>query len=247
MAEHEERSGIQVIARAASVFRALEGAPDGLTIAALSRQVSLPRTTVTRLIAALEQEKLLSVVEGRVFLGPALPRLAGANHTDVIAMARPHIEALQQCTDETVNLSVLRGSHALLVDQVASNQPLRVVSPIGVLLPLFSTAQGLAFLADMDDVEVTHRLDTPWTVSSLHTPADLPAVLTILKGVRKDGFAIDHQAHLTGVCGLACILRIAVTERYALSIALPEARMPTDPAPIVKALQKCADSIETAF
>lgn len=40
--------GVQVIARAASVLRALEGKPDGLSLGEIARAVGLARSTVLR-------------------------------------------------------------------------------------------------------------------------------------------------------------------------------------------------------
>jgi len=43
-----ERQGIQVIARAAALLRALERRPEGLSLGELAKAVSLPRSTVRR-------------------------------------------------------------------------------------------------------------------------------------------------------------------------------------------------------
>ena len=52
--------GVQVIARAASVLRALEGKPDGLSLAQIAREVGLARSTVQRIVAALAAEDFVS-------------------------------------------------------------------------------------------------------------------------------------------------------------------------------------------
>ena len=46
--------GIQVIARAAAVLRALRDAPSGLSLGALAEATGLPRSTVQRIVAALK-------------------------------------------------------------------------------------------------------------------------------------------------------------------------------------------------
>ena len=52
--------GVQVIARAASVLRALEGKPEGLSFAQIAREVGLARSTVQRIVAALAAEGFVS-------------------------------------------------------------------------------------------------------------------------------------------------------------------------------------------
>jgi uncharacterized membrane protein len=51
--------GVQVIARAADVLRALEVEPGGLSLAKIAQSVELPRSTVHRIVTALEAESLV--------------------------------------------------------------------------------------------------------------------------------------------------------------------------------------------
>src|SRR4051794_23454839 len=71
-------NGVQVIARAAQILRALDGEPDGLSLSALSERLGLPRSTVHRVVSALSAEGLVAAASpnGRVRLGPELARLA---------------------------------------------------------------------------------------------------------------------------------------------------------------------------
>lgn len=87
------------------------GAGDGtgrLTIAGLTRATGLPRTTASRMVAALSGEHLLAAVDGRIRPGPALARLAGATARDVATTMRPHLVALAAEVRETVDLRMER-------------------------------------------------------------------------------------------------------------------------------------------
>ncbi|MDF9721809.1 helix-turn-helix domain-containing protein [Serratia marcescens] len=142
MSNDADNSGSQVIARAATLLRALETQPKGMTISQLSRETGLPRTTVHRLVTSLESQQLLIMGSGGVQLGPALARLAASAHTDVITLAKPAMETLGRRTRETVDLCVYRGSHAVSVGQFVSDQELRVVSAVGTAFPCHCTAHG---------------------------------------------------------------------------------------------------------
>src|SRR5712691_8915402 len=74
----ESAGGVQVIARAAQVLRALESEPQGLSLAQLAERVGLPRSTVHRIVTALAAEGLVASVSptGRVRIGPEFARLA---------------------------------------------------------------------------------------------------------------------------------------------------------------------------
>jgi IclR family transcriptional regulator, acetate operon repressor len=102
-------SGKQVIARAAAVLRALENQTTGQTLAEISKTSGLPRTTVHRIVQALEAQQLVMSAPGGVRLGPALVRMAASAHTDVVMIAKPFVEVLGRRTRETVDVSVLRG------------------------------------------------------------------------------------------------------------------------------------------
>jgi IclR family acetate operon transcriptional repressor len=85
-----DRNGVQVIARAADILRALEGS-DGLSLGQLSKQVGLPKSTVQRIVAALDSENLVvsAFPAGRLRLGPALVRIAHSIRFPIAEIALP--------------------------------------------------------------------------------------------------------------------------------------------------------------
>ncbi|MDE1150012.1 MAG: IclR family transcriptional regulator [Azospirillaceae bacterium] len=247
MDQDKDGNSGQVVARAAAVLRALENQPQGVTLAVLARATDLPRSTVQRLVAALQAQQMAAVADGRITLGPAILRLAGAAFVDVVSVARPHVEALGRATLETVNLSVLRGNHAILVDQVASERELRVVTPVGTALPLYCTAHGKALLAAMDDAEIERRLAGTWERRTERTVATLPALLADLGGVRGAGIAMDVGENIHGVCGVGITLDTRTPERYALSIVMPAVRFEGSRDAICAAMRDGACAIAACF
>src|SRR5262245_24446006 len=75
-----DKSQVQVIARAATILRALEEENTGLSLGQIAQRVNLARSTVQRIVAALEAEKLViaATPNGRVRLGPTILRLAAS-------------------------------------------------------------------------------------------------------------------------------------------------------------------------
>ena len=72
-------SGIQVIARAAAILRVLRDSETGLSLGQIARQVGLPRSTVQRIVGALQEERLViaASAEGVAYIPSIclLPRL----------------------------------------------------------------------------------------------------------------------------------------------------------------------------
>src|SRR6266849_7295891 len=137
-------------------MRALEGESSGLSLGQIAERVGLARSTVQRIVAALEAEKLLIAASpsGRVRLGPTILRLAASARTDFVALARPFLVRLSDELGETVDLAIVKQDHLIFVDQVIGPQRLRAVSAVGETFPLYCTANGKAHLAQLDDTAV---------------------------------------------------------------------------------------------
>src|SRR5215471_9444705 len=133
-----DKSQVQVIARAAAILRALENQASGLSLGQIAQRVGLARSTVQRIVAALETEKLLIAASpmGRVRLGPTILRLAASVRTDFASLARPFLVQLSNELRETVDLAIVKRDHLVFIDQVTGSQRLRTVSAVGETFPL---------------------------------------------------------------------------------------------------------------
>jgi DNA-binding IclR family transcriptional regulator len=218
-------NGIQVIARAAAILRALESEPDGLTLAQLTERVGLARSTTHRILAALQHERLLSPTtrDGKYRLGPALGRLHIVARGDLRRRARPHIEELSRRTQETVDLGVLDGDQVLFVDQVQMLHRLGAVSAVGGLLPAHCTASGKALLAaarQQGTLKLPPKLER-FTDTTITERAELEAELD---RVIETGVALDCEEHTVGICGAAAVVRGLDNELVAVGVPVPAAR-----------------------
>ena len=234
----------QVIARAAVLLRVLERAPDGLRIADLTLASELPRTTVTRLVAALESEQLVTVLNRSVRLGPALLRMAATVHLDVTARARPYIESLSRQLNETVDLWIERDTCVELVDEVVSTQEVRVAAPLGFRLPLHSTAPGKVFLAHRSDAEIVQRVGSRLAVQTPRTHTSMPALMADLEQIRRSRMAVDEEEHVSDVCALAMRVDLHPLERHAIAVPVPARRFQASRARLEEALRACHDRIQ---
>jgi DNA-binding IclR family transcriptional regulator len=141
-----DKSQVQVIARAAAILRALEDQSLGLSLGQIAQRVDLARSTVQRIVAALESENLVIAASpnGRVRLGPTIARLATSVQTDFVSIARPFLIKLSDELRETVDLATVKKDHLVFIDQVIGSQRLRTVSAVGETFPLHREWQGLS-------------------------------------------------------------------------------------------------------
>jgi DNA-binding IclR family transcriptional regulator len=219
-------AGIQVIARAGEILRALQTAPGGLSQVELGERLGLARTTVHRILGALEDEGLVAVsrTRGRYRLGPQIARLADSMRVDLVSRVRPYLEQLSLELDETVDLSALDQGRVTFLDQVVAPHLLRAVSAVGESFPAYSCAPGKAMLAALGKealrVVLPARLEplTPNTVLTSN------ALRQELKVVRERGYAVDLEEHTEGICAVGAVVATGEATPMAISVPMPTQR-----------------------
>lgn len=222
-----ERQSIQVISRAASLLRALQDHPDGLSLGELAKRVALPRSTVQRIVDALDREGLVSAASASrgVRLGPALLALAAATRFHLAELARDTLEDIAKACLETVDLSILDHDKAVFIDQVTGSQRLTAVSAVGVAFPLHACANGKAMLAAMSREEFSRvRKQLPLGANTTATIVSLEQLETELDSIRALGVAYDHDEHAEGISAVARAMRSPSGELFAVSIPVPSQR-----------------------
>jgi IclR family transcriptional regulator, acetate operon repressor len=221
-----DKSQVQVIARAATILRALEDENAGLSLGQIAQRVSLARSTVQRIVSALETEKLViaATPNGRVRLGPTILRLAASVRSDFIALARPFLERLSEELHETVDLSTVGKDHLVFIDQVIGPQRLRTVSAVGETFPLYCTANGKAYLAQLSEQAVEALIGRVYEARTPKTITKLDTLLGELKAARRTGIAFDREEHTAGICAAGVALQDPLGNAVAISVPVPTQR-----------------------
>jgi DNA-binding IclR family transcriptional regulator len=242
-------SGIQVIARAVEIMRALQGAPAGLTQTELAGRIGLARTTVHRILNALEDEGLVAAdrPRGRYRLGPEIPRMAAAVRRAVVEQIHPYLVELSRAVDETVDLSVLDHNQATFVDQVVANHRLRAVSAVGESFPLHCTANGKAFLATLHPRVIASVLPATLPALTPHTITTLPGLHADIETVAASGIAYDREEHTLGICAVGSVIPGLSGHPVAVSVPMPVQRFYGREPELVAALRECVRRIEEAL
>lgn len=143
--------GSQTLLRGLDVIEAVTDGP--ITLADLALKLGLTRSTTHRLAAALIDRRYLSFVPRLGYqFGPKLLELGffAQQKTDIVQVARPHLETLAATTEDTVHLAVLDAERALYLDKVPGRRRVEISSRVGDRQPLTSTGVGKALLLDDD-------------------------------------------------------------------------------------------------
>lgn len=218
-------NGMQLIARAAHVLRALGDHRSGMTFSELAEAVELPKSTIHRMVHALRAEDLVTAAStGKVRLGPGISRLGAAAGRVQREEIRPHLERLARELGETVDLSVLDGAELRFIDQIAAPHRLRAVSEVGAAFPLHCSANGKALLAALPHTRVAALLPSRLSAFTGNTITSRPELWAELDRVRETGIAFDREEHQHGISAVAMIIRDAFGSLAAVSTPMPTQR-----------------------
>jgi DNA-binding IclR family transcriptional regulator len=245
--EHHDKSPVQVIARAAAVLRALESEPDGLSLGGLAKRLQLPRSTVQRIVGALEAENFVMAAtpSGKVRLGPLLLRLAAAVDTSAATVARPLMAALSRELGETIDLSVLARDHAIIVAQSLGAHRIYAIAAVAVHFPLHCTANGKAMLATLSDAEIEMRIGMEYEQRTPNTITTFRKLLENLRSVRRTGVAYGVEENAVGVCAVGIAFHDQHHNCMALSVPIPTLRFESKKTLVAQRLRETRDLIRT--
>jgi DNA-binding IclR family transcriptional regulator len=230
--------GVQVIARAARILRALEGRREGLSLGQIAQEVGLPRSTVQRIVTALANEDFVSEAKpGRGFrIGPSLARIAASTTSNLRDVLHPHLIALRDQVGETVDLSILSGGSAVFVDQIFGRQRLVARSGVGERFPLHCTANGKAILACFNDQDAGLLIDKSVEEHPEYQFGDRTKLLAELDASRRENLAFDFGQHDAGISAVGTAVLDVFGHPVAVSIPAPTHRFNAQRETLAQAL-----------
>jgi DNA-binding IclR family transcriptional regulator len=199
--------------------------PDSRTFTSLVEQTGLARSTVSRLLQALERHRFVQRDRGGAFRPGAAFAIYAVRHglgSDLVELAAPVLERIGEQTGETVNLAVPAGDVVVQIAQVDSVHLLGTTNWVGVTVPAHCSALGKVFYAYGTLRLPTGPLErrTPQTITR---PADLERNL---RTVIRRGYAVAREELEPGLVAVASPVRArngAVVA--ALSVSGPTARI----------------------
>ncbi len=169
---------MQTVDRAFAVLRALSALSTTSSLADVTRATSLPKSTVLRLLSALEDQGMVESLGGRWALGPGLATLThqASPLSSLKELARPHLVDLAERTEENASLAIADGDSALYIDIAVSESTVSVQDWTGERLPCHASAAGLALMStwpeDRFDAYAECEL-TPFTDATVTTRSGL--------------------------------------------------------------------------
>ncbi len=201
-------STVQSVERAFALLRCLSGGPAGVTDVA--DRVSLPKSTVSRLLSTLEELGMVEQIEtgGNYRVGAGMIEIAAAvlPGRSLIAAVRPHLHDLVKATREAAGLSIADGFDMLYLDQVDSDNQIQVRDWTGERLRAHTVSSGQVLLA-FGAIDAEQYLAQPLERLASGTLTEAAAIRTRLAEIAGKGYAWAFEEFLDGQNSVAAPIR----------------------------------------
>lgn len=204
--------------------------PAPVSLADLSARLSLPKTSLFRLMKTLESGAYVISVPGGYKLGAESLKLGAAliQNREFPNCALPVMQNVSDSCGETIILGIPadNGQDVLYAEVVDATKPLRFISKAGSTHPLYGSASGQILLAHMPEAalddylaHVELRKHAPGTIDTIDHLRDK------LSQIRSAGISESLEGLVEGVFSVAApVVDMHGTVVGGLSISAPSSR-----------------------
>ncbi|MCC3766157.1 IclR family transcriptional regulator [Streptomyces sp. UNOC14_S4] len=197
----------------------------------LARAMGLPKSSVQRALVTLHTAEWIqpagdtptrwAVTTKALHVGRRAAGELGLRDAAV-----PVMEELRRRTDETVHLAVPEGGKVVLIERLETAQPVRIVLPLGQILPLHASSNGKAVLAASPDEVVERYIAEGLPGFTGTTITDPGRLRTELAGIRARGYAANRGEWRADVSAVAAAV-VGGADRDGLPVASVSVNVPT--------------------
>jgi DNA-binding IclR family transcriptional regulator len=201
---------VQSLERAFAILDEVAHRPAGVT--AIAERVRLPKSTVARLLATLEEVDAVERFDGsRWRIGPGVEALTASASPErrLVSAARPVLVDLVAELGEDAGLGLPDGNEIRYVDQVESDNPVQVRDWTGTRAQLHAVPSGLVLLAEWPVDALAAYLAGGLVALTRRTVTDADELRARLAQVREAGHAWGLEEFAEGIDSVAAPIRDA--------------------------------------
>ena len=211
--QKKDKGFISSLSRGLSVLEAFDGAQPRLGISDLSKKTGLSKSTIHRLIYTLRSLGYIIPAghENKYTLGPKILGLGFSvlSSLELRDIALPHLLALSDKTEETVNLAVLDEWKLIYIERIKTQKIVNINLHVGSRLELYNTAMGRVLAAFSSEEWLCSYLKYLKNISSAeqYWREGGKKFKKILKEVRDSDYAINDEELTLGLRSVASPVR----------------------------------------
>jgi DNA-binding IclR family transcriptional regulator len=202
---------VRALAKGLAMLSLFDAVHREWTLDEMVAELKLPRMTGYRMARTLQSGGYLvtDAVSGRYRLGPAMlaATYLSEGYAELVAIARPYLEALVEETGESATLAVDVDGVAVCVDMVDSSRPHKREVAVGRVIGDTANAHGKMFSASRPDDERARIIAQPHARLTPRTITDPDELAAELQRAREQGVAFDLEERNVGTCAVAAPVR----------------------------------------
>jgi IclR family KDG regulon transcriptional repressor len=203
---------VPAIDKCFSILDLLAKSKGPLGISDVSKALNYNRSTVFNIVHTLTDLGILEKRDQNKFhFGIKLHVLSRAaiRRSELINTVHPYLEEINRKTRLIVFLGIRSDSRAVILDKVDSTFDIKVMSEVGMRIPLLAGAVGKALLSQLPDAEVERILSNEklekFTRFSCLNKGEYKAQI---QKTREEGIAFDMEEYIEGMRAFAVPLNI---------------------------------------
>ena len=214
--------------RTIDIFEALAASALPLSMAELSKELDIPKSSLFHLLATLQHRGYVEEAShGRFRIGPRFKEIARSieGRQSLADIVRPVLESFSGGLNETSGFSVECGDAVEVLCTCTGRQALTYTMRCGDLAPLYAVSAGKAILSSkspawLEDYVERVRLEA-FTPKTIRTTERL---LREVERARSEGVAYVDEEFTPGIIGMAALVRSGELVVGAINVALPTVR-----------------------
>lgn len=190
-----------VLGRAFDILAAFVPGESRLSLTEIARRTGLPLATTHRMVNELVRLGGLEREEGGTYrigvrlweIGSLAPIRGGLRE-----LAMPFMEDLYEATHENIQLAVMAGTEAMILEKISGRQSVHIVTRVGGRLPLHATGVGKVLLAHASPALLEAVLAMPLERMASRTITDADTLRLDLALVRSRGWSATRDEMTEG-------------------------------------------------
>lgn len=174
----------------------------------VNAELGLPKPTIHRLFATLEDEGFLQRdIDGRAYSPGRRLRAMATGVLSSLRIRAARLAVLRKLSEqvgETCNIALPDRDSMIYLERVETEWPLRIQLPVGTTVPFYCTASGKMYLSTLPKTHLARYASSDplerKTDNTITNPDDL---IRAIATVRSEQFAVDAEEFMDGMIAIA--------------------------------------------
>ncbi|MBP1658675.1 MAG: transcriptional regulator, IclR family [Bacteroidetes bacterium] len=156
---------VPAVHRAVQVLEILAGSHTGFSLADLSRQTGIPKSSLFRILLTLEKASIVHLDRARNIYNLGMKLIDWGNRAldkiDLKTITHPHLVRMAQETRESYYVAILDDYEVIIIDRADTPDIWSMVARLGARSPVHATASGQILIAEAPEDVVSTIIAPP--------------------------------------------------------------------------------------